>query len=329
MKKMFSYFLFGALILFFAFLAFFFIGTAKQAEEISWGVNFSQKHAENLELNWKETYLALLDDLKVKNLKIAVHWDLIEPVKNEYYFEDLDWQIEQAEERGVKVFLVIGMKTPRWPECHIPKWAQDLSKEDQQESILNLIENIVLKYRESDSLWAWQVENEPLFPFGECPWVDKEFLKKEIDLVRYLDGKKPIIFTDSGEGSFWFEAAKFGDIVGTTLYKKIWFHQFGFYVRYPFPSVFYHRKARIVEKLFNKKVICVELQAEPWCPSLLYSCSIEEQKKTMNLPQFRKNIEFAKNTGFGEFYLWGSEWWYWMKTKQNQPEIWQEAGKLF
>jgi len=27
--------------------------------------------------------------------------------------------------------------------------------------------------------------------------------------------------------------------------------------------------------------------------------------------------------------LWGGEWWYWMKEKQNQPEIWQEAKKLF
>ena len=30
-----------------------------------------------------------------------------------------------------------------------------------------------------------------------------------------------------------------------------------------------------------------------------------------------------------EFYLWGAEWWYWMKEKQNKPEIWDEAKKLF
>ena len=49
----------------------------------------------------------------------------------------------------------------------------------------------------------------------------------------------------------------------------------------------------------------------------------------MNLEQFKKNIEFAKKTGLKEFYLWGAEWWYWMKEKQNKPEIWNEAKKLF
>ena len=50
---------------------------------------------------------------------------------------------------------------------------------------------------------------------------------------------------------------------------------------------------------------------------------------TMDIEQFRKNIEYAKNTGLDAFYLWGAEWWYWMKTTQNRPEIWSEAQKLF
>ena len=49
----------------------------------------------------------------------------------------------------------------------------------------------------------------------------------------------------------------------------------------------------------------------------------------MNLEQFRKNIEFAQRTGLDTFYLWGGEWWYWLKEKQNQPEIWEEAKTLF
>ncbi|GAI67698.1 unnamed protein product, partial [marine sediment metagenome] len=56
-------------------------------------VVFSQKHAELLELDWKETYLALLDDLEVKNIKLITYWDLLKPEEGEYNFEDLDWQI--------------------------------------------------------------------------------------------------------------------------------------------------------------------------------------------------------------------------------------------
>ena len=94
-------------------------------------------------------------------------------------------------------------------------------------------------------------------------------------------------------------------------------------------AIFWWRKAQLIEKIFNKKVIVVELQAEPWGPKLLYESPLEEQEKTMNLERFTANIEFAKKTGLDEFYLWGGEWWYWLKEKQNNPEIWNEAKKLF
>jgi len=344
-KKIFKYLLLGFLIFILLFVGYFFIGSPPQAKKIEWGVNFSQKHSQNLGLNWKENYLALLNDLKVENIKLITHWDLIEPEKDEFDFEDLDWQIKTAEEKGVKILLVIGMRTGRWPECHIPKWAVGLNKAEQQKEILEMIEKIVLKYRGRASVDMWQVENEPFFPFGICPWVDKNFLKKEIDLVESLDPNHPIVISDSGEGSFWIQAARFGDIVGTTMYKKVWFSfswektkmpllpefikKFGFYVQYPLPPTFYWRKAQIIKKFFDKKVICVEFQAEPWGPTLLYDSSLEEQEKTMNLEQFRKNIEFAKKTGLDTFYLWGGEWWYWLKERQDQPDIWNEAKKLF
>ena len=330
MRRILKYFLFGILAFLLLIFCYLFIGTPPQAKEISWGVNFSQKHAQNLGLDWKETYSALLDDLKVKNIKLITHWDLIELNEGKYYFEDLDWQIKKAEEKDARLLLVIGMKTGRWPECHIPEWAKNLNKEEQQKEILEMIEEVVLRYRERVSVWAWQVENEPFFPFGECPWVDKNFLKKEIDLVKSLDSQsRPIVISDSGEGSLWVNAAKFGDIVGTTLYKKVWFRQLGNYIYYPFPPIFYWRKAQLIEKIFDKKVIVVELQAEPWGPKLLYESPLEEQEKTMNLERFKANIEFAKKTGLDEFYLWGGEWWYWLKEKQNNPEIWNEAKKLF
>ena len=311
-------------------IIFFFVGKSSEAEKIVWGVNFSQKHARDLGLDWKETYSALIDELGVKYIKLAAHWDLIEPKNEEYDFGDLDWEIKKAEEKGVELLLAIGMKTPRWPECHIPEWAENLTKKEQQKEILEMLEEIVLRYRGSQAIWAWQIENEPFFTFGQCPWVDKDFLKKEIELVKSLDEqKRPVVISDSGEGSFWIQAAKVGDIIGTTMYKKVWVHQLETYITYPLPPTFYSRKAKIIEKLFGKEVICVELQAEPWGPQLLYYSPLSEQEKTMDLEQFRKNIEFARKTGFDKFYLWGAEWWYWMKEKQGQPEIWNEAGRLF
>jgi len=277
---------------------------------------------------WQESYLAILDDLNVKDIKITTHWDLIEKNSGKYDFEDLDWQIKQAKKRGAEILLVIGLKTGRWPECHIPNWAKNLPKEDLENKILSLIKEIVLRYKDSENIWAWQVENEPFFPFGECPKIDEKFVKQEINLVKSLDSR-PIVVTDSGEGSFWFKAASLADIPGTTIYKKVWVKQFKFYFTHFYPPVFYWRKTQIIKKLFDKEVICTEFQAEPWGPKLLYEISLEEQEKTMDLNQFKKNIEFAKKTGLKRFYLWGSEWWYWLKTKYNQPEIWNEARKLW
>src|SRR4030042_930971 len=108
--------------------------------------------------------------------------------------------------------LGMGMKTPRWPECHLPQWAKGLPEQEQQEAILGLIKNIVLRYENSGSIWGWQVENEPFFPFGECPWSDSDFVKKEIELVKFLDKQqRPILISDSGENSFWLKPAQLGD----------------------------------------------------------------------------------------------------------------------
>lgn len=308
---------------------YFFTGAAPQVKNIVWGVNFSQEHTELLQLDWRKTYSAILDDLKVKNLKLLVSWDWIEGQKGKFYFDDLDWQIKQAADHQAKVILVVGMKTGRWPECHIPDWAKNLSREDLQNSVLDYLKEIVPRYKDSDVIWAWQVENEPFFSFGVCPQTDKNFLKKEIDLVKSLDGKKrPIIISDSGESSLWLKAANLADILGITMYRKTHNKIFGV-VNYPFPPVFYWRKAQIIKTFFNKPVICGELQAEPWGTVLLYDSPVAEQKKTMDLEQFKKNIEFAKKTGLDEFYLWGSEWWFWLKTNQNDSLIWNEAKKLF
>ncbi len=329
MKRALSIILLIVILLIFSTAGYLFWGSAKPAENIGWGVVFSQKHAQLLGLDWQETYLALLDDIGAKRIKVASYWDLIEKEQGEYDFRDLDWQINEAAQRNAKIILVIGLKTPRWPECHIPNWDKGSITEIQQEHILKLLEEIVIRYRGAKTIWAWQVENEPFFSFGICSWADKEFLKKEINLVKSLDSQRPVIISESGEFSLWTTAAKNGDIVGVTMYKKVWAHQLKRYFTYPFPPVFYQRKAELVRKLFGKEVIVVELQAEPWGPKLLYDVSPEEQKKTMDLEQFRENINFARNTGLKEFYFWGAEWWYWMKEQQKEPQIWNEAKKLF
>ncbi len=296
--------------------------TADPQREIIWGVTFEKNFAKKFGLDWQMAYLAIFDDLKIKNIRIAARWTEIEPQENKYDFTDLDWQIEQAAKQEVKIILAVGQKLPRWPECHIPEWT-----EGRKESLLKYLETIINRYKNNSVIYAWQVENEPFLPFGECPAFDVNLLDEEIALVKKLDSR-PIIMTDSGELSLWVRAAKRGDIFGTTMYRWVWNELVGFY-KYPIPPSFFRVKERITRWFVgqNKHFIVIELQGEPWTHKQIYEISIDEQLKLMPLAEFKEIMDYAKQTGFDEYYLWGAEWWYYLKSN-GHPEYWEKVKEM-
>lgn len=295
----------------------------------TFGLTFSRFKAEYLNLDWRETYLAILDDLKVRQLRLAAYWPDIESQPDSLNFSNLDWQIDEAEKRGAKIILAVGLRLPGWPECHLPDWAKDLDENARQKKILDLISQVVKRYKNRPSIKAWQVENEPFLKhFGLCPELDQHFFEQEIALVRFLDSR-PIIVSASGELSTWLKETYYADILGITIYRVTWNKYFKYFY-YPYPAVSYYLKGQIIKSLSNiRKIIVVELQAEPWAPEgKLIELTLREQYKTMNLDRFKKTINYAKRTGFDEFYLWGGEWWYWLQ-KMGDSSIWQQARELW
>jgi hypothetical protein len=299
-------------------------------EDMKFGVSFAHHHAESLGLNWKETYLAMLDDLEVERVRIAAYWDRVETEKGEYDFSDVDWQVKRAEERGVDVILAFGVKTPRWPECHIPKFYMN-NKAEREEALLEFEEVLLNRYKDYENITHWQVENEPFLPFfGECPEgaVDADLVDREIELTKSIDPERPVIVTDSGELSLWHEAAKRADVFGTTLYRIIHKPPFG-YVEYPVGPNFFRLKGMFIKYFSDQDDIIVsELQAEPWPKDWILNVSLKEQYKSMDPQKFKEIIEYTKKTKFDAAYLWGVEWWYWLKTQHDSPEMWQEAKKV-
>ena len=290
----------------------------------NFGVTFSKIQAEDLGLDWEATYKAVLDDLSVSLLRIPAYWTEIEPEDNEFDFEWLDWMLEEADSRETGVILVVGKKLPRWPECHEPYWVSEEEKEVKEMRILNYITMVVNRYKNDSVIMAWQVENEPFLDFGLCPKLDVDFLDREIELVRSLSDK-PVIITDSGEFGFWFRAHKRGDIFGSTLYRTVWNKYIGQFT-YPIPPAFFRLKRGAMEHFYGEKpMVIIELQAEPWGPRLIQYLSLEEQFESMNPDEFREVLEYIKGTGFDTFYFWGVEWWYWLKTEKNMPEMWDIA----
>lgn len=298
--------------------------------ELEYGLTFSKKQAASLGFDWREVYLSILDDLKVKKLRLPAYWNEIATSDGEFRWEEMDWQIEEATKREAEIIVAVGGRLPRWPECHFPDWAEKLNKGERDKKILEYIEKTVNRYKTNEKIVAWQVENEPfLSHFSDCPKLDKKLLDAEIALVRRLDSR-PIIVTDSGELSFWMAAARRADIFGTTLYRDTYSKFLKRYIHYPINPGFFHLKKNIVRLFAHpQKWIVIELQAEPWGPIPYQEMTEEEKGKTMNLQKFREILEFARLAGFKEFYLWGGEWWYWEKMTNNNPLLWEEAKKLF
>ncbi|MDP1709665.1 MAG: beta-galactosidase, partial [Candidatus Komeilibacteria bacterium] len=193
------------------------------------GVTFSAPQAEYLGLDWRAVYLDMLDNLKVKNLRLLAYWNQIEETPNQFNFIDLDWQVAEAVKNNAKIIMTIGRRLPHWPECHSPEWTKDLSEKENQAEITAMIQAVVEHYKNQPGIVMWQVDNEPLVSwFGSCPEPDRDFVKKEIALVKSLDSR-PVLITDSGELSSWVWAAHLGDYFGTTMYRVVWNKYIGYW----------------------------------------------------------------------------------------------------
>jgi|GEM_PF-335297 len=288
------------------------------------GVTFSTVQAKNLGLDPRETYIAILDDLGARRIRIAAYWPEVEPQPGAYDWSLLDFQISEAEKRNAKLILTVGMKTPRWPECHIPDWTKGALAPERDKRLIELISKIVIRYQHSPAISMWQVENEPFFKFGDCPVITYDMVEKEVSAVRLLDDR-PVAMTDSGELSNWFDAARLGDLVGTTMYRRN-LTRFG-YIEYPLPPRFYEKKATLIKRFFGDEVFVVEMQAEPWMRSpRLSDYSVEEQFQGLDFARFQNHVAYARASRLSPVYFWGVEWWYWLSKKEH-PEFWDYAKK--
>ena len=138
-----------------------FFARAKYVVNPQYGISFNTIYAQELGLNWKTVYNAIFKELNIKKIRLAAHWNMIEPQKDQFNFVELDYQVQKAAEHNAEITLAVGKRLPRWPECHIPEWALNLSPEDQEQRILLYVQTVVERYKQYDAIKVWQVENEP------------------------------------------------------------------------------------------------------------------------------------------------------------------------
>lgn len=307
-----------------------------QSRTITWGVTFSDKFSRELGLDWQKNFDAIVEELHPKKMRLIAYWDEIERVRGQYDFSATDWMLEELSGKSVEVIFALGLKVPRWPECHLPDWARALSPDERETVLRSYIKAVITHYRANPNITIWQLENEPFFGFGRgCVTRPDDFLDQELTVVRSTDPFRKTLVTDAGEFGLWFRAARAGDQFGTSMYREVYPPSVGWLtgiIHYPLDPSFFRFKEKIVRLLAGeatKKFIVIELQAEPWGETVLPELSYEEQIKLFSPAYFEDTIRYARDTGFGEYYLWGAEWWYYLREKNSDDRFWEQAKYLF
>lgn len=303
--------------------------------KIIWGITFSQKAARDMGAEPLKIFEEILSNLKPKKVRLVAYWDEIEKGKDMYDYSYLDRELELAAKYNAEVILAVGLRVPRWPECHVPAWAKDLPADELHNELKHHLARTIERYRDNQIIKIWQVENEPFLLFGECPERPKNFLRDEIAFVRSIDSSRPILTTDGGELGLWYRAAREGDIFGSTMYRRVYPKYVGPWyglMDYPLSPDYFRVKENFV-KWWNgtpaQKFIIVELQAEPWAIKGIANTPYEELMRDFSPDFFKETLEYARQADFDEYYLWGAEWWYQLKFQKNDSRYWDEAKTLF
>lgn len=328
-----------------------FLCTAGFADQVRVGTTFSRKQCEYLGLDWKDTYLAILDE-GFDIIRLGAYWDEIEPEEDKYDFSFLDWQIKEARKKNIPVVLTVGMKAPRWPEYFIPDWVlakarpaygSDLGKNGYiGERAIKFIEKVVLRYRGETILCYWQVENEPLTRIGEKNWfIGIPFVEREAAVVRRLDQKgRPILMTVAvypnrflrffadlfGARDSVRESVKLCDIIGINVYPVVGSKFLG--VGLYFGSTAEGRKRYFSEILSiiregGKKAWVTELQAEPWEPGHL-AYKEEKEPLTGRTGLTEEAFREIRELGVDTIFLWGAEYWRYRRRRYGEMK-WDET----
>lgn len=301
---------------------------------LKYGTTFIPDYARQLGLDPKTTMKAIVDELGVRQLRLVSYWKIHEATEGKYNFDELDWQFKLAEESGSKVSLAIGLRQPRWPECHMPAWAEKLPMDEWAPKLKDYMREVIYRYKDSPALESYQLENEFFMTvFGICPDHTRERLIDEYHFVKSLDSEHPVIVSRSNNWVGFPYYDPIPDTVAISVYKRVWEKAIiKRYFEYPLPAWFYAFLGGVGKIVTGKDLIIHELQAEAWLPHG-YSMSdvddVPEQNKSLDAERLRDRFEYGRATGLREIYVWGTEWWYWRKTIANDPSLWNVAKEEF
>jgi len=305
----------------------------QSSKPLTLGVTFIADYAQQLGTNPHQSLDAMIYGLGVRNFRFVSYWNDIELKPGVYNFSELDWEFGQADASHSTVSLSIGLRQPRWPECHAPSWAASEPESVWYPQLTQFITTVVNRYKNNPALVSYQLENEYfLKAFGQCTNYSRSRLVNEYNLVKKLDPNHTLIVSRSNNALGVPVGQPQPDEFGVSVYKRVWdatiTHR---YFEYPFPAWFYGFLAGADEIATGKNTIIHELQAEPWPPDgqEIQNVSIAEQNKSMDATILKSRIRYGEATGIRTIYFWGAEWWYYRLVDEHDASVWNVAKQAF
>ncbi len=304
---------------------------AQANKSLQMGTSFIPAYAESLGLNAQGTMDALIGQLGIRHFRLVSYWDQLEPSPDKYDFSLLDWQFQKIQAVHGTVSLSVGLRQPRWPECHMPSWAANEPTGVWEPQLNSFITAVVSRYEHSASLQSYQLENEFFNTFGRCTNFDRQRLANELSLVKSLDTTHPVIISRSNNYAGLPLRAPLPDTFGISVYRRTWTPWLQRYFEYPFPAWYYAFLAGAQKITTGKDSMLHELQGEAWPPhgQSITDTSLAEQNKSMDAKRLQETFDFGKTTGMREIYLWGAEYWYYRMVVLHDPGLWNVAKANF
>src|SRR6266481_893169 len=158
------------------------------------GISFRSPQVDVLGLDAR-TILQTLLAYPFQLIRLGAYWNRIEPEPGLFNTDELDWQIDAAEQAGKHIILCVGpLKTFSYPEFFVP--AHHLSHPFPEYTLIKpsaypsllaaataFITRLVERYKHRKSIVAWQLEHEAVDPLGvEHSWrLDVAFVEKEVE----------------------------------------------------------------------------------------------------------------------------------------------------
>jgi len=288
----------------------------------------------------------LLDGTGAKYVRLSVEWSQVEPAEGVYDFRLVDALLAEAGRHGTSVLLTVGIKAQRHPEYYIPPWVlakvqlhgvttiSDLPP--LRDPALAMVRAVAAHVAASPAIDSWGADNEPFVPSARAEeWViGRDFVDEEVRILHELDPlHRPVVVNHAQHFVFdrrWRDALADSDILGTSIYPYRNYDLPGLHLVVPIVEIGpfgpnYAAQARAAHKKGGQFWI-TEMQGEPWADHDIRLVTPDHPLPDVTPGHFRDDIDYARRTGADRVYLWGAEWWLFMREKYGD-ETWMALGR--